>query len=224
MSESSETAPEIFRLVEELSQVRGALGNVQTELLANKQRQDSILESIQSVTTKNKSTEGDSNAMFRLAASLDQLGARIEERLKHQGQSFESRLSDVTTSVVRAQQEVTEAVDQVKTTVSRVASEIEVVKQQEQYLANQISTLSQPAPPSQVAPVAANFSQETEDSPEFTQDDFGFVEEQTKPESSEEDLHVYVELEEEVALPPEPEPGDSTAAAGVSAWHSRLAG
>ncbi len=114
VQEDSEIAPEVARLVGELSQVRGALGNVQTELLANKQRQDSMLDSIKVALVKESSSDNNSNAMFRLAASLDQLGARIEERLRTQGVSFEGRLSDVTNAVVRAQQEVTEAVDQVE--------------------------------------------------------------------------------------------------------------
>ena len=115
---------EFTRLAEEYAQLRGSLGNVQTELLANKHRQDSMLESIATFTEQPQAPDENSNAMFRLAASLDQLGARIEERLKHQASIYDGRLADITTAVVRAQQEITEAVDNVELTVSQPAQTI----------------------------------------------------------------------------------------------------
>lgn len=193
-SEDSEVAPEVERLACELGQVRNALGNVQTELLANKERQDSMLESISAVTAKKQGGESDSNAMFRLAASLDQLGARIEERLKLQGQSFEGCLQDVTTAVVRCQQEVTDAVDNVVHSVETCSRDIQEVKEREPVVVQQV------APVETCAPVQSQFvePQQTQQ-PEFTEDDLGFQEADER--CSDEDMQIFVELEEEAPEP-----------------------
>lgn len=165
--------PELERLAEEFGQLRGALGNVQTELLANKQRQDSMLESIQSAPAQGQSDAENSKAMFRLAASLDQLGARIGERLKEQATVFDGRLADITTAVVRAQQDITEAVDQIELRASQQAAP--VAEQQ----------------PTETAAIESNEPQTYE----FI-DDLGY-EEPAAEESDEEELHIMVELEEE---------------------------
>ena len=212
---TNDNSGEVERLAHELGQVRAALGNVQTELLANKQRQDSMLESIQTVTAKKKDGEGDSNAMFRLAASLDQLGARIEERLKLQGQSFESCLQDVTTSVVRAQQEVTEAVDQVVSSVDSCGREIQTCAGDIQELKQREPVVVQAPQPTEsftqtttqtVEDCAPTVAQTTQ--PEFVEDDLGYEECDETP-NAEEDLQIFVELEETeetVAAVEEPAP------------------
>lgn len=177
--------PDLERLAEEFGLLRGALGNVQTELLANKQRQDSMLESIQSVITQSQGGGENGTAMFRLAASLDQLGARIGERLKEQASTFDGRLTDITAAVVRAQQDITEAVDQAEQRASQHATTLAERPQVEAAESNQ------------------------PDAYEFL-DDLGYeevvAEEHVAEAPPEEELQIMVELEPDPPAPVQDSP------------------
>ena len=178
---SGSDVPESFDKIQgDLRKIRTAMGNVQAELLANQQRQDSMIQSIQGLRTEEPDDDQNANAMFRLAASLDQLGARIEERLKSQNSTLDSKLSEVTSALQSSQNDMSEGLDEVL---------------------NQILEISASVPEPSESTHIESSHQEPESFPEtpqeFTpeQDDFGYEE----PEASHdaEEMRVYVDLEEE---------------------------
>lgn len=183
--------PESFEtLRSDLLKIRTAMGNVQTELLANQQRQDSMIRSIQDLHREEPEEDRNANAMFRLAASLDQLGARIEERLKSQNATLDHKLSEVTSALQSSQSDMSQGLDEVL---------------------NQILEIAAAPPTGQVAAPAPTSNGAHPESPEefhSAQDDFGYEE----PEASgddDDDMHVYVELEEDRPEAETPQPAES---------------
>ncbi len=103
---------QLLTLTEDQSKIRMAMGNVQAELLANKARQDSILDVLRDVSGFVHNEQAQANAMFRLAASLDQLGARIEQRLKNQQESMQTRIEEVATTIEESRQGLMQAISE----------------------------------------------------------------------------------------------------------------
>ena len=206
----------IGQTVDDLSKVRNAMGNVQIELLANKSRQDSIIQSLMDLGRNKDDGEGDSaqaNAMFRLAASLDQLGGRIDERLRGQSGELKTSMHEMATSFMGSQQQLFDALADVSQAVEDFRTELE----QSSNATNDESF----APSEELPPIEGHDAPQDEcgqetssfegqdnfDEPEdqgHYEDDLGYEE---QAESSDEDMQIFVELEEE----PQQEEAPSTA-------------
>lgn len=67
------------RLATEIADVRGVLGELRMEVIYLRDAQRALLQSY--TDSSEPADEGQKTAIFRLAASLDQIGARLEQRL-----------------------------------------------------------------------------------------------------------------------------------------------
>lgn len=166
----------LLSMADDQGKIRIAMGNMQTELLANKTRQDSIMGALGGIASSVQSEQSQANAMFRLAASLDQLGARLEQRLQGQQNALRETLQEVSSTVYRQREEVMKSIEGIRTEVHSAEAAARE--------AGQVYQESEALESSQAAPF---------------EDDLGY-EEVAEETSSEDDLQVQVTFEEEPSL------------------------
>ncbi|HUR28407.1 MAG TPA: hypothetical protein VM509_09485 [Planctomycetota bacterium] len=102
-----------LRLAEELSRVESGLAHVEAELTSSRRTLEDQLsrgtqatQAVLAVVTAPREENTSEDAIFRLAASLDQVGMRIEQRLKTQYTALQDHLEDVGAAILSARNQV----------------------------------------------------------------------------------------------------------------------
>ncbi len=91
----------VDQLASEVVQMHSTLDEVEKSAEAMREELQELKSAIESLTEAQRSTPvvaqapSNDDAMFRIAASLDQLGARVEQRLKAQHESMQESLEDL---------------------------------------------------------------------------------------------------------------------------------
>jgi hypothetical protein len=87
-------------VITDLVQVRGMLQDMRIDLVHLKDRSQIVLEGLQGLATNEN--EGQQDAVFRLAASLDQVGARLDQQINAQHESMQALLQQIHASLLTA--------------------------------------------------------------------------------------------------------------------------
>ncbi|HTF90697.1 MAG TPA: hypothetical protein VK843_19920 [Planctomycetota bacterium] len=99
-----------IRHSEELAHMESGLAHVEAEVTASRrvleERMQANSQAILSAVTAPKDSGSSEEAIFRLAASLDQVGMRIEQRLKTQYTALQDHLEDVGAAILSARNQV----------------------------------------------------------------------------------------------------------------------
>lgn len=94
------------QLLSEQVELRSEVDQVRAELQRSVEVQSAMVESLERIDRRvDEGGRGDSDAVYRLAASMDKLGARIETRMGHESESLRDELNLVEKTVVQASRE-----------------------------------------------------------------------------------------------------------------------
>ena len=95
-----------LRVADDLARLESALSHVETELVRSRraleERMEASTQQVISAIPLPKEGPSAEDAIFRLAASLDQVGARIDQRLKTQYTALQDHLEDVGAAILAA--------------------------------------------------------------------------------------------------------------------------
>lgn len=96
-------AAEVVQLESALDQVKSGQSRVRGDI---RELGETMQTMAQAQASKNDEGDKAQDAIFRLAASLDQLGAKVEQRMHTQYEAFRARLREVGDDIARSQQDL----------------------------------------------------------------------------------------------------------------------
>lgn len=106
IEDSGETSEVQIQILAQQVELQSQVDRVLGELQRAAESRAAMAESIERVDRRvEEGGPGDSDAVYRLAASMDKLGARIETRLGHESESLRDELNLVEKTVVQASRE-----------------------------------------------------------------------------------------------------------------------